>query len=84
MDGFGEYTSMETSEIREFGIFLSRVGLFDVPLLGSRYTWVRTNKGRGFMSRLDRAMVSDGWWDSWGLQVCWIWIEMFLIIVLWC
>lgn len=52
------------SEIRDFSSFVLSMGLLDFPLLGRRFTWCQPNWGA--MSRLDRFLLSDGWWDLWG------------------
>jgi len=49
------------SEIRDFSSFVRNVSLFDFPLLGRHFTWCQPNGGA--MSRLDRFLLSAGWWD---------------------
>lgn len=52
------------SEIRDFSLFVLRMGLFESPLLGRRFTWCQPHGGA--MSRLDRFLLSAGWSDLWG------------------
>jgi hypothetical protein len=61
--------SGENIEIREFGDFDSLMGLIDLPLLGRRFTWFKPNGNAA--SRLDRFLVSDGWWERWGVTSEW-------------
>lgn len=61
------------------------MGLFYVPFLGRHFVWVKLNGET--MSRLDRVMVSDGWWDSLGmasLACLWALDIDVSIITLWC
>jgi hypothetical protein len=57
-------------EIREFFDFVERMGLFDSPILGRRFTWCQPNGGA--MSRLDRFLLSDGWANLWGEASQWV------------
>jgi hypothetical protein len=57
------------SEIRDFSTFVDRMGLKDFPLLGKLFTWCQSNGGA--MSRLDRFLLSAGWWDFWGEATQW-------------
>jgi hypothetical protein len=61
--------SGENIEIREFGDFDSLMGLIDLPLLGRRFTWFKPNGNAA--SRLDRFLVSDGWWERWAVASQW-------------
>ncbi|MCI35740.1 hypothetical protein A2U01_0056961, partial [Trifolium medium] len=65
----GESLRVVNNEIREFNDFVGEMGLLDLPLLGRRYTWFQPNGGA--MSRLDRFLISDGWWDLWGEPSQW-------------
>jgi mannosylglycoprotein endo-beta-mannosidase len=42
-----------------FNLFIHKLGLLDLPLLGRKYTWVQPNGAS--MSRLDRMLVSSNW-----------------------
>ncbi|MCI29081.1 endonuclease/exonuclease/phosphatase family protein, partial [Trifolium medium] len=44
-------------DTRLFSVLIENSGLVDLPLMGRKYTWVKSN-GR-CMSRLDRVLVSD-------------------------
>lgn len=44
--------------------------LLDLPLLGMKFTWSQPNEG--VVSRLDRILVSDGWWGYWGTITQWV------------
>jgi hypothetical protein len=57
------------SEIRDFSSFVHEMGLLDFPLLGRMFTWCQPNGGA--MSRLDRFLLSGGWWDLWGEATQW-------------
>jgi len=50
-------------EICDFSRFVHLMGLLDFPLLGRRFTWCQPNGN--VMSRLDRFLLSMGWWDLW-------------------
>jgi hypothetical protein len=47
-----------------FNLFIHKLGLLDLPLLGRKYTWVQPNGA--CMSRLDRMLVSSNWLVEWG------------------
>jgi hypothetical protein len=47
-----------------FNLFIQRLGLLDLPLLGRNFTWVQPNGA--CMSRLDRMLVSPNWLVEWG------------------
>jgi hypothetical protein len=51
--------SAASPEIVEFRDFVNRMGLFDMPVIGRRFTWMHPN-GLS-MSRIDRDLVSDDW-----------------------
>lgn len=51
-------------EMVEFGGVIAKLELIDLPLLGKRFTWFRPYGS--VMSRLDRILISEGWWDLWG------------------
>jgi hypothetical protein len=57
------------NEIRDFSIFVQRMGLLDFPLLGRLFTWSQPNGGA--TSRLDHFLLSDGWWDLCGEAAQW-------------
>lgn len=46
-------------ECQEFKGFLDDMFLFDLPLLGRKFTWFLPNGPA--MSRLDRILLSEGW-----------------------
>lgn len=52
-------------EMGEFGGVITSLELIDLPLLGRRYMWFKPH--RIAMSRLDRILISEGWWDLWGV-----------------
>ncbi|GKV46006.1 hypothetical protein SLEP1_g53030 [Rubroshorea leprosula] len=52
-----------SSEMREFCDFINELNLIDLPLIGRKYTWYKSN-GES-MSRLDRALFSENWLSSW-------------------
>jgi exonuclease III len=58
-----------SEDSRLFNVFIDNVGLVDLPLLGRKFTWVRPN-GR-CMSRLDRVLVSEKWWEDCGAVSLW-------------
>jgi hypothetical protein len=68
-DLFGVSLRGPNNEIREFNDFVGDMGLLDLPLLGRRFTWFQPNGGA--MSRLDRFLISEGWWDLWGEPSQW-------------
>jgi hypothetical protein len=47
-----------------FNLFIQKLGLLDLPLLGRKFTWVQPNGA--CMSRLDRMLVSSNWLVEWG------------------
>ena len=51
------------SEIQGFNEFIERMELIDLPLVGRKYTWYRTNGSA--KSRLDRILVTRDWEDVW-------------------
>lgn len=55
-----------STEIEEFNLFIESMELFDIPLLGRKFTWFRPN-GLS-MSRLDRFLISHDWAVNW--QLC--------------
>lgn len=50
-----------------FNSFISSVGLLEIPLINSSFTWFGPNQRKG---RLDRVLVSPSWYDKgeWVLQ----------------
>lgn len=50
-------------EMVEFSQFLDEAALFDLPLIGRKYTWYRTNGSA--MSMLDRFLLSESWLNTW-------------------
>ncbi|GJW13718.1 RNA-directed DNA polymerase, eukaryota [Tanacetum coccineum] len=53
----------DSGEANEFNDFISRAGLFDLPLGGRRFT--RFDKDGKKVSKLDRFLVSHNFFDSW-------------------
>jgi hypothetical protein len=58
-----------SEDSRLFNIFIDNSGLFDLPILGRKFTWVQPS-GR-CMSRLDRVLVSQNWLGAWGNVSLW-------------
>ncbi|GJT80736.1 RNA-directed DNA polymerase, eukaryota [Tanacetum coccineum] len=56
-------SSFDINEASAFNDFISRVGLFDFPLGGRRFT--RFEKNGGKASKLDRFLVSPSFFDCW-------------------
>lgn len=54
------------AEATEFCGFIQNMSLVDLPLLGRKFTRVQPNGPT--MSRLDRILVSDNWFESWGVS----------------
>jgi len=50
-------------EIQVFHNFVAHMDLLDLSILGRRVTWFPPLGG--VMSRLDRVLVFEGWWDRW-------------------
>jgi hypothetical protein len=57
-------------ESAEFANFVSNMELLDLPVLGRKFTWFHPN-GQS-MSRIDRALVSEGWMQVWGQSSLWV------------
>ncbi|WJX43736.1 hypothetical protein P8452_30798 [Trifolium repens] len=60
----------QSREINEFDSFLEGLELYDLPLLGRRFTWVHPNGVA--MSRLDRVLLSEGWMLKWTNPKVWV------------
>ncbi|GKV37516.1 hypothetical protein SLEP1_g45542 [Rubroshorea leprosula] len=58
-----------TTEMGEFDNFIRDSGLIDIPLVGRKFTWYQT--GGKFMSRIDRALLSEEWLSTWGEATQW-------------
>ncbi|CAL0305463.1 unnamed protein product [Lupinus luteus] len=56
-----------SSDCEEFSQFIEDLDLFDLPLVGSKFTWFLSNGSA--MSQLDRFLVNDSWLNSWGQLV---------------
>lgn len=56
-------------EINEFQAFVKDMELIDLPLLGRRYTWFKSNGSA--MSRLIRILVSKEWLKKWPNPIQW-------------
>lgn len=50
-------------EMQIFGEFISEAGLIDLPLIGRKFTWYKSD--RKTMSRLDRFLITKNWLNSW-------------------
>nr|KYP32205.1 Putative ribonuclease H protein At1g65750 family [Cajanus cajan] len=59
--GFGDHGARD---MEEFNSFITEMELIDVPLVGKRFTWFRSDGS--IMSRLDRVLVSESWSAHWG------------------
>jgi len=55
--------SSQKKEIEDFNHFIENNGLLDIPAMGKKYTWFKTNGTA--KSKLDRCMVSDEWLQIW-------------------
>jgi len=53
----------QSSEIRDFNGFIEANLLFELPFVGTEYTWFNSNGSA--KSRLDRAMVTEDWMEVW-------------------
>lgn len=53
----------------EFRDFIQNTALIDFPLFGRKFTWFQPNGPA--MSRLDRILVSDNWFEFWGNGSLW-------------
>jgi hypothetical protein len=60
----------QSTEIMEFDSFLVDLDLVDLPLIGRAFTWFHPNGVT--MSRLDRVLVSNDWFDVWGTPNVWV------------
>jgi len=52
-----------TSEMRDFNIFIDANLLFEIPLVGKPFMWFNSN-GKA-KSRLDRVLVTEEWMQTW-------------------
>jgi hypothetical protein len=59
-----------STEMVEFGEFVSDLELVDLPILGRRFTWYHPNGIT--MSRIDRVLVSHDWLDWWPNPSLWV------------
>lgn len=55
--------------MEDFISFTVDLELFDLPLLGRKYTWYRPDGSA--MNRLDRFLLSAEWISNWGLVARW-------------
>ncbi|GKV17660.1 hypothetical protein SLEP1_g28131 [Rubroshorea leprosula] len=62
-------SSRLTIEMGEFDNFIRDSGLIDIPLVGRKLTWYQI--GGKFMSRIDRALLSEEWLSKWGEATQW-------------
>lgn len=56
-------------EMEDFRLFTADMELVDVPLLGRKYTWYRSDGSA--MSRLDWFLLSEEWIANWGVVAQW-------------
>jgi len=59
----GVHSSNHSREIKGFNTFIDVNLLFDIPLVGKKFTWFNANGSA--KSRLDRVLVSGEWMDNW-------------------
>jgi endonuclease/exonuclease/phosphatase family metal-dependent hydrolase len=59
-----------SSEMVAFNSFLANLELVDLTLIGRTFTWFHPNGIT--MSRLDRILVSNPWFDVWGAPAAWV------------
>ncbi|GKV36862.1 hypothetical protein SLEP1_g44948 [Rubroshorea leprosula] len=52
-----------SNEMREFDAFIHNTDLFDLPLIGRKYTWYYSNGQQ--MSKIDRFLFSEEWMSKW-------------------
>jgi hypothetical protein len=57
-------------EMIEFGDFVRDIELFDLPILGRKFTWFHPNGVS--MSRIDRLLVSEDWLEQWTSPSLWV------------
>jgi hypothetical protein len=57
-------------EMVDFNSFLANLELEDLPLIGRAFTWFHPNGVA--MSRLDRMLISNSWFDVWGAPNVWV------------
>lgn len=62
----GQSTTLEMEEFRSFS---AKMELIDLPLLGRKFKWYRSDGSA--MSRLDRFLLSDEWFSNWGVVAQW-------------
>jgi len=77
-----ETTSSQLLEMSLFNDFISEMELEDLNVLGRRFMWYHSN-GRS-MSRIDRVLISEEWFQRWGENLFGFFQEMSRIIVCWC
>ncbi|GKV09171.1 hypothetical protein SLEP1_g20713 [Rubroshorea leprosula] len=58
-----------SNEMREFDAFIHNTDLFDLPLIGRKYTWYNSNGQQ--MSRIDRFLFSKEWMSKWSEMKQW-------------
>jgi len=56
-------SSSQKKEIDGFNCFIESNGLVDLPFVGKKYTWFKSNGTA--KSRLDRILVSEEWLNQW-------------------
>ena len=61
--GRGDQSGSHTSEINGFNRFIDSNLLLDLPIVGKKYTWFKSNGSA--KSRLDRILVSEEWMNIW-------------------
>jgi hypothetical protein len=69
--GVGHHSSGGLSpDMVAFNSFIANLELEDLPLIGRTFTWFHPNGVA--MSRLDRMLISNSWFDVWGVLCVWV------------
>lgn len=53
----------QSSEIKGFNCFIDANSLLDLPIVGKKFTWFKSNGSA--KSRLDKVLVFEEWLDKW-------------------
>jgi hypothetical protein len=66
--GVGSLTTpLLSAEMREFDRFIDNMKVEDLNPVGGKFTWFHSNGVA--MSRIDRVLVSEEWFESWGSHI---------------
>lgn len=65
-------------EINEFNFFIQEMKIEDIPMVGRRFTWYKSNSH--CKSRLDRCLVSKSWLEAWSGSTSFVLKETYWII----